>query len=209
MELLKGVHVIESYATTTLLVDDRLVLVDTGVEDDTRKILDALAALRVRPKDLSTVFITHTHPDHVGGLATIKRDSPAKVAAHRVEAEYISRKRTYDGPPRVQRHPGTPVDVLLEDGQVYDGLRVVFTPGHTRGSISLLDEARSLLIAGDALNNEHGLGPMDDRYNVDPGQHRASIKRLATLDFDAAIVGHGSPIATGAGAQVRKLAERL
>ena len=209
MELLKGVHVIESYATTTLLVDDRLVLVDTGVEDDTRMILDALAKLRVKPRDLATIFITHPHPDHVGGLATFKRDSPAKVAAHRIEAEYVSRARTYDGPPRVQRHPGTVVDVLLEDGQVYDGLRVIFTPGHTRGSMSLLDETRSLLIAGDALNNEHGLGPMDDQFNVDPQQHRASIKRLATLQFDTAIFGHGAPMKGGASARVTELAKRL
>ena len=209
MELLKGVHVIDSYATTALLVDDRLVLIDTGIEDDTRKILEALARVKVRPRDLSTIFITHTHPDHVGGLATIKRDSPAKVAAHRIEAEFISRKKTYDGPPRVQRHPGTPVDVLLEDGQVYDGLRVIATPGHTRGSISLLDESRSLLLAGDALNNEAGLGPMDDRYNVDPRQHRESIRKLAAFPFENLIVGHGAPIHGGAGAKVAELAKRL
>src|SRR3990170_3010042 len=118
MELLKGVHVIESYATTTLLVDDRLLLLATG-------------------------------------------------------------------------------------------LRVIFTPGHTRGSMSLLDETRSLLIAGDALNNEHGLGPMDDQFNVDPQQHRASIKRLATLQFDTAIFGHGAPMKGGASARVTELAKRL
>ncbi len=168
-----------------------------------------LARSKVAPKDLSTIFITHTHPDHVGGLATIKADSPAKVAAHEVEAEYISRKRTYDGPPGVQRHPGTPVDVLLEDGQTYDGLKVIFTPGHTRGSMSLLDESRSLLIAGDALNNEGGLRPMDDKYNVDPAQHRESIKKLAGFQFENAIFGHGRPIQGEASLKVKELAKRL
>lgn len=209
MELFKGIHVIDSYATTALLVDDRLALVDTGIEDDTRKILDYLAKVKVKPGDLSTIFITHTHPDHVGGLATLKRDSPAKVAAHRIEADFISRRRTYDGPPKVQRHPGTPVDVLLEDGQTYDGLRVIFTPGHTRGSLSLLDEPRSLLLAGDAVNNEAGLRPMDDRYNVDPRQHRESIKKLAALHFENMIMGHGTPIQGGASAKVADLAKRL
>jgi len=209
MEWLKGVHVIETYATTTLLVDDRLVLVDTSADADAGKVLDYLSNIRVKPKDLSTIFITHTHPDHVGGLAAIKHSSPAKVAAHKIEADFIARKRVYDGPSGPQHHPGTPVDVLLDDGQKIDGLEVIFTPGHTRGSISLLDPSRSLLIAGDAARNESGLGPMDDRYNVDPKQHRESIKKLAKLHFDNAIFGHGAPIKGGASSKFTDLAKRL
>lgn len=209
MELLKGVHVIETHATSTLLVDDRLVLIDTSSDADAGKILDYLAKIEVKPRDLSTIFITHTHPDHVGGLAAIKHGSPAKVAAHRIEAEFIARRRVYDGPPGIQRHPGTPVDVLLEDGETHDGLRVIFTPGHTRGSTSLIDETRSLLIAGDAMNNESGLRPMDDRYNVDPKQHRESIKKLAALHFDNAVFGHGEPIKGDARQKVAELAKRL
>jgi len=203
------VHVIETYATTTLLVDDRLVLVDTSADADAGKVLDYLSNIRVKPKDLSTIFITHTHPDHVGGLAAIKHSSPAKVAAHKIEADFIARKRVYDGPSGPQHHPGTPVDVLLDDGQKIDGLEVIFTPGHTRGSISILDPSRSLLIAGDAARNESGLGPMDDRYNVDPKQHRESIKKLAKLHFDNAIFGHGAPIKGGASSKFTDLAKRL
>jgi len=163
----------------------------------------------VKPKDLSTIFITHTHPDHVGGLAAIKHGSPAKVASSRIEADFIARKRVYDGPPGVQRHPGTPVDVPLDDGQMHDGLRVIFTPGHTRGSMSLLDESRSLCIAGDAVNNESGLKPMPDQYNVDPKQHRASIKKLATFHFESVVMGHGTPIVGGASAKIAELAKRV
>jgi len=209
MELLRGVHVIETYATTTLLIDGRLVLIDTSADADAGKIMDYLSKIRLKPKDLSTIFITHTHPDHVGGLAAIKHGSSAKVAAHRIEADFIARKRVYDGPPGVQRHPGTVVDVLLDDGQKHDGLQVIFTPGHTRGSISLLDESRSLLIAGDAANNESGLRPMDDRYNVDAKQHRESIKKLAKFSFEIAIFGHGSPIKGGASAKFADLAKRV
>src|SRR2546428_10629833 len=208
MELMKGVHVIETYATTTLLVDDRLVLIDTSADADGGKVLDYFAKIKMRPKDLSTIFITHTHPDHVGGLAAIKHGSPAKVASSRIEADFIARRRVYDGPPGVQRHPGTPVDVLLDDGQTHDGLRVIFTPGHTRGSMSLLDESRSLCIAGDAVNNESGLKPMPDQYNVDPKQHRASIKKLATFHFENVVMGHGTPIVGGASAKIAELAKR-
>lgn len=211
MELMKGVHVIETYANTALLVDDRLILVDTSSESDAKGILKYLDQVRVKPKDLATIFITHVHPDHVGGLARIKRDSPAKVAASKVEATYIAKKSVYDGPPGAasQKQPPTPVDAPLDDGQVYDGLKVIYTPGHTRGSISLLDEAHALLFVGDAANNEEGLRPMDDAYNVDPKQHRESIKKLASFSFENAIFGHGKPIQGGASRQFQGLAKRL
>ena len=212
MEILRGVHYIDTYANTYLLVDDRLILIDTSSELDARGLLAYLDKAKIKPKDIATIFITHVHPDHVSGLARIKRDAlAAKVAASTIEAEYISKKRVYDGPPgaKHQRQPGTPVDVPLKDGQTHDGLRVIFTPGHTRGSISLLDESRSLLVAGDAANNESGLGPMDDAYNVDPRMHRESIKKLSALHFDNAVFGHGAPIVGGASAQFAAIARRL
>jgi glyoxylase-like metal-dependent hydrolase (beta-lactamase superfamily II) len=212
VELLKGVHMMETYSNTFFVVDQRLVLVDTGIPDAGRTILEYLKKIRMKPSDIGTIFITHTHPDHVGGLAAIKREgAAAKVAAHRIEADFISKKKTYTGPPgaAMQTHPGTPVDILLDDGKVQDGLRVIFTPGHTTGSISLLDATRSLLIAGDAVNNEGPLGPMDDRYNVDPKQHRSSIKKLAAFEFENLVMGHGSPILGGASKRVKDLAARL
>ena len=211
-EILKGVHMAETYSNAFLLLDQRLILIDTGTADAGPKVLEYLKKIRMKPSDVGTIFITHTHPDHVGGLATVKAAAAsAKVAAHRIEADFISKKKTYTGPPgaAMQRHPGTPVDILLDDGSVQDGLRVVFTPGHTTGSMSLLDESRSLLIAGDAINNESGLRPMDDRYNVDPKQHRESIKKLATLAFENAVMGHGSPILGGASRRVKELAAGL
>src|SRR5438094_3685161 len=152
---------------------------------------------------------TRSYGDWSSDVCSSDLGSPAKVAAHKIEADFIARKRVYDGPSGPQHHPGTPVDVLLDDGQKIDGLEVIFTPGHTRGSISLLDPSRSLLIAGDAARNESGLGPMDDRYNVDPKQHRESIKKLAKLHLDNSIFGHGAPIKGGASSKFTDLAKRV
>ncbi len=212
MEILKGIHSLDTYSNTFLLADNRLILIDTSSELDAKKLLASFEKAKIKPKDLTSIVITHVHPDHVSGLARVKREAAgAKVVSSKIEAEYISKKRTYDGPPgaQYQRQPPTPVDVALEDGQTHDGLKVLFTPGHTRGSISLLDDARSLLIAGDAASNERGLGPMDDQYNVDPRLHRESIKKLANFRFDNAVFGHGQPIIGGASSQFVALAKRL
>jgi glyoxylase-like metal-dependent hydrolase (beta-lactamase superfamily II) len=210
MELLPGVHVIETYANTVLLTDQRMVLVDTSMDKEPAKILDALGKLKVKPTDLTSIIITHVHGDHVNGLAALKRVATnAKVACHEIEAPFVSKKEVYPGPPRPAGHEGVPVDRKLRDGEKFEGFTVVATPGHTRGSISLHDAARRLLVAGDAVRTDGGLGPMDDQFNADPLQHRASIKRLAALEFDALVCGHGAPIRSGAGAQVRQVASRF
>ena len=59
------------------------------------------------------------------------------------------------------------------------------------------------------MNTEKGLGPMPDQYNIDPKQHRQSIKKLANYEFETVIVGHGKPILKGAAAQVRAIAAKL
>src|SRR5437879_12747884 len=77
MELMKGVHVIETYATTTLLVNDRLVLIDTSVDADGGNVLDYFANIKVKPNDLSTIFITHPHPHPDVGVEAINHGLPA------------------------------------------------------------------------------------------------------------------------------------
>ncbi len=210
MELIQGVHVIETMANCALLTDDRLVLVDTSANGEASDIFSYLKRIRYQPTDISSIIITHTHPDHVGGLAIMKEKTDAEVAAHRIEADYISRKVQYPGPPGPQRHKPCPVDMLLEDGDRYQELLVIHTPGHTPGNIALLDEARSLLIAGDTVRTEEGgIGPMSDVYNIDPSEHRHSIKKVAAYDFESLIVGHGKPVRSGASKELKEKAARL
>lgn len=219
MELMKGVHVIDTYAHCALLVDDRVILVDTSKDAAAKAVLDYLPKARLTPRDIASVIVTHCHPDHAGGLAAVKAAAPhARVAAHEADAGPVE-GQPYPGPPTRGKVPwkGVKVDDRLRDGQRYEGLLVVHTPGHTPGSIALLDEERSLLLAGDSFTTDpthgpdqaHGAGTMDDTYNIDPKQHRESIQRLARLAFEAAVVGHGEPIRAGASRKVQELAKRL
>lgn len=210
MEITRGVHLIQTYANCALFTDGRLVLVDTSVDDGAKDILSFVKKNGYAPGDIATIFVTHTHPDHVLGLKAIKSRAPnAKVAVHKDDADYVARTKVYPGPPGPQRHDPVPVDVRLEDGQRHEGMLVIHTPGHTPGSIALLDTERKILVAGDSLNNEKGLGPMSDQYNIDPKAHRASIKKLANYEYEVILFGHGGPILKGGAAQVKALAGRL
>jgi len=210
MEVARGVHLIETYAGCVLYTDGRVVLVDTSADAGAKDILAYLRKVGHAGRDISSVILSHTHPDHVGGLAAVKAQAPAaKVAAHRDDAEYVARTRDYPGPPGRQRHQAVPVDVRLEDGQSYEGFTVIHCPGHTPGSIALLDRERKVLVAGDTMNNESGLGPMSDKYNIDPRQHRQSIRKLANYEFEVVLFGHGATIGKGGSALVRALSAKL
>ena len=210
MEIAKGVHYVETYAGCVLYTDGRMVLVDTSVDAGAKDILAYLKKIGHAARDIGSIVITHTHPDHVSGLAAIKvQAAGAKVAAHRDDADYVARTKDYPGPPGKQRHTPVPVDVRLEDGQSFEGFTVIHCPGHTPGSIALLDRERKVLVAGDTMNHEKGLGPMSDQYNIDPKAHRQSIKKLANYEFEVVLFGHGGPIAKGGSAQVKALAAKL
>lgn len=211
MQIAKGVHFIPTHANSVLIVDDKVVLVDATARPSGSPVLDALAALKMKPSDVSVIVATHTHADHVGGLDSLRQASGAKVAAHELDVPFIEGREPY--PPGSKggvSFTATKVDLVLRDGDSVDGLRVIHAPGHTPGNLALLDEDRSLLIAGDTLRTEGArvVGPSRE-YSLDLKQAHASVKKVAAFRFDRLVVGHGDPIREGASTQTKALAAGL
>jgi glyoxylase-like metal-dependent hydrolase (beta-lactamase superfamily II) len=196
---------INSYALVD--ADGTVTLVDAGLRRGYRRIQAGLDSIGVKPGDVRRVVVTHAHRDHVGGLAKMVAGTGADVAAHEREAPYLRDGRA----PRTARGRGgrVPVATVAEqflDGTVLPvagGLRVVHTPGHTPGHVSLLHLPTGVLITGDALFNIRGI-----RYSMawactDPELSRKSADVLGDLDFDLVAFMHGEEIRAGAREAVR------
>lgn len=167
-------------------------VVDTGVEGSEGDITAALATAGVGWADVGSVILTHRHPDHVGSVpAVLERATEATPYAGVEDIPAITSPRSI---------------TAVSDGDTVFGLDVVATPGHTAGHISVLDPVGGLLVAGDALNGSDGgiIGP-NPQFTDDMDVALRSVDKLAELEFETAVFGHGDPVTSGAAAQVRAL----
>jgi len=96
------------------------------------------------------------------------------------------------------------------DGDSVFGLDIIAAPGHTPGSIAILDPIGGVLIAGDAMNGEDGgvIGA-NPRFTQDMEEANRSIAKLAGYGFDTVLFGHGDPVIGGADTRVAALAAEL
>jgi len=199
--------------------DGSVTLVDCGVKRAPKKIVAALASIGKHPSDVQRIVLTHAHFDHAGGAARMVDEISADgVDVHADDAHYV---RTGTRPPGdsastagrlLARAPwgdfrATPVAEELVDGQLIDvagGLRVLHTPGHTPGHISLLHPRSGVLITGDSIFNMNArmswptkLACTSFRQNVQ------TAHVLGEIEYAVAAFTHGPEIRDDAREQVR------
>jgi len=138
-----------------------ICLIDTGVAASAEMIFDYVRKTDRRVEDISLIIQTHSHPDHIGATRTIKAETRCGVAVHPAERAWIenvqlqAKERPVPGFESLVAGP-VAVDRLLEDGEVFDlgcglKLEVFHTPGHSKGSISILLLGYMALFSGDAI----------------------------------------------------------
>ena len=99
-------------------------------------------------------------------------------------------------------------DVWVEEGELFESIRVVTLPGFGPGEIALhLYEGEGCMLMGDALINfgAYEFSLLPEKYCTDAKQGRESLQKLLSLDFEAMTFAHGTPIISGAKARLRKL----
>ena len=200
-----------------LIEDESLALVDAGLPWSTGPILRYIKSIGRSPNELRWILMTHSHPDHAGGATAIVKRTGASIIAHaddtkthadqQVSLSYMGAFTSLKLPlPFLQR---APVSSFAEHDQVLPllgGIRVLHTPGHTRGSVCYLVEREGLLFSGDSLfSNGTGVSRSVPFPGTDTHVYRQSLAMLATLQFEALCGGHGRPLVGGASDKVRAL----
>ncbi|MFD1030197.1 MBL fold metallo-hydrolase [Metaplanococcus flavidus] len=185
--------------------DSGLTLIDTAMPYSTKKIL--LAARKIG-KPITNVILTHAHSDHVGSLDALKEALPdLRVSISGRDSRLLAGDRSL-----LATEPATPIrggvpkgikttpNILLAEGDRIGSLEVIATPGHTPGSISLLDKRNGVLVAGDALQTRGGIAvagvmkplfPFPALATWNKEEALRSVLKLRALNPVLLAVGHG------------------
>ncbi len=160
--------------------------VEPAMQAELAAMLVRLEAEGRRPVAIS---VTHSHPDHVSGVAALRRSLGLPVWAHPQLAAKLGAERVLaDGE----------VLVLAGGRQGPWRLEVLFTPGHARDHVVFFERARGVLVAGDMAS---GLSTVVlDPPDGDLDAYLASLRRLMALPVRSLFPGHGPP---SGGARVR------
>jgi glyoxylase-like metal-dependent hydrolase (beta-lactamase superfamily II) len=160
-------------------------IVDTGSSGSEDDIAAALERIGLDWDAVGHVIATHLHGDHVGSLAAVMSAAPdATGYAGAGDLPGIQAPRPLQA---------------VDDGDDVFGLKIIATPGHTPGSISVLDEAGGILAAGDALGTSGGaVQGSNPQFTDDMDAAIASVVKLGTFEYETLLVGHGDPIVSGA-----------
>lgn len=192
-------HVIHTgvFKVNTLIVpteNNQCFVVDPAackISGDENLILDYLKAHKL---ELAGIVLTHTHFDHITGVAALKAAFPeAQVYVHEEEAGGLGAGAAgpmnqsvlqFFGAPELQEVVGQQpaADILMREGMTVFGWKVLHTPGHTPGSVCLFkanatDNGRGILISGDTLFDYGGYG-RTDMYGGDELEIQKSLARL-------------------------------
>jgi endoribonuclease LACTB2 len=193
-------HTLPPAVTTNayLLGTRDAVLVDPGPSDprELDQLEAALAAARERlGRKVTAIWLTHHHPDHVGGVERLRASLGVPVLAHPLTAERLAGR-------------GIAVDGELRDGERVNlgeeySVLVLHTPGHARGHLCFLEEQQRSLLCGDMVSGVSMI--VVDPPEGDMDDYLGSLEKLAALRPGTLFPGHGPAIKNG----VEKLREYI
>ena len=198
-----------------VIKEEGTIMIDSGTPKKGKRFVKRLKKLSINPKDIKLIILTHGHLDHIGSAKEIKEITGAKIAMHQLEKNCLE-KSLMLVPPAVNRWghifawimarfmplvhiPSTDVEIILEDEEfslAEFGIpgKVIHTPGHSSGSVSVLLETGDAFVGDLAMNGfPLRIGPGLPIFAEDLQKVKESWKML--LDRGAKMVypAHGNP----------------
>lgn len=201
------------FVNAFIVKGSRSVLIDTGMPGYEKQILKVMEDNGIKPSDISLIVITHGHHDHYGSAAVLKQKTGAPLAIHKGDAEPL---RTATNPPlypvgvmgkimqflsKMVSKPGMKgmdADILIDGEMDLAGYgiqgKIIPTPGHTAGSLSVLLPGGEIII-GDLIFGGfvRKKAPGLPYFCKDADEMQKSVQKVLDLSPKIIYAGHGGP----------------
>jgi glyoxylase-like metal-dependent hydrolase (beta-lactamase superfamily II) len=235
MQIAKGLYRVGSDVVNSYLIvgQDGVTIIDAGLPGYWKPLQAELAATGKSVGDVRALILTHGDTDHIGFAARLYRETG--VAAHIHEADVdrarlkVKKPNSGWGPVKIgplagflwysawrgglRPRPATELQTVA-DGDVLDvpgSPRIIHTPGHTPGSVTVHVPAVDALFLGDTMTTRNVLtgvtGPKPAPFTLEPKQAVASLDRIEGVDATWVLPGHGPAWDGGVPEAVRLIRE--
>ena len=225
-----GNDIVAAYLIDT---DDGVTLVDAGLAGHFPELTSELTGLGRSLTDIRGVILTHGDTDHIGFAARLSAEKGIAAYLHEDDAPRarleVKKPNSGWGPVKARplagflwysaRHGGLRIPPAtglqpVKDGEVLDvpgAPRIIHTPGHTPGSVTVHVPAVDAVFLGDTFTTRNVLtgatGPKPAPFTLEPGQAIASLDKLGDVDATWVLPGHGPAWDGGAPEAVRLIRE--
>ena len=143
-------------------------------------------------KSIKTIVLTHMHFDHTGGTEKLQKLTDANLLIHKDDASHVRIGDNVATGARMFGGSMEPLNTSITGDSVDGGdvaLKVIHTPGHSPGSISLYEERSKSLFSGDTVFADGSTGRWD-LIGGDYNQLLNSVRKLSKLDVKNLYPGH-------------------
>jgi glyoxylase-like metal-dependent hydrolase (beta-lactamase superfamily II) len=152
---------VERFVYSFIIFGDYITLIDTGIKDSYTKIYEYISSMNRKITEIDKIILSHAHPDHMGSAFRIKQDTDCIVFGHESELLWFENIEIQFNSRAVQGFfsmldKSVEIDVLIEDNDIIhpsgaEEMKILHTPGHSPGSISILLNNSNILFTSDAI----------------------------------------------------------
>jgi len=213
-KIIDGLYMVGTPAMPVYLLDGETPAVfDAGLAFLGRIYADGIREI-IGDRDLHYCFLSHSHFDHCGSVAVLKKSFPKlKVAASERVKKILGRPNAVALMGELtraaeqmaasigielaefDRFEPFEVDVTLKDGETIElsrdvTVRAIETPGHTRDCLSYFIPQKKALFCSEAAGIPDAAGHIVSEALVDFDQYYESMRKLSEIEFDVLCLGH-------------------